>query len=153
MPAKSEAFAAHRGYRVTIDIKACLAAAPSDDLRPWPGSATHHAALVGHLLDRPDILGRLLRGAATAALARAAASFHADETASGTADSLLGPLVADLSPAARRHFTEDLEDGAAALYFDGVVARVTDIRMDELGDGRAPIGGNDPSRHDVGDRP
>jgi hypothetical protein len=45
---------------------------------------------------------------------------------------LLGPIFADLEPAARAYFTEELEDAASAYYFDGHGATVKRASVTEI---------------------
>ncbi len=47
---------------------------------------------------------------------------------------LLGPIFAELEPATRAYFTEELEDGVSEYYFDGygaTVERASVARIDE----------------------
>lgn len=121
-----------RAYRISVDVAATLAGEPAAELLDSPGAIEHHQALVRRLVARPEVVDCLLRSAAVAvvgpALARLAAAPCHD------ADDLLRPLVAELDPAARRYFVEELEDGVAALYFDGVTSTVTAVQVSDLGE-------------------
>jgi len=121
-----------RTYRIAIDVEATLAGEPAAELLNWPGAADHHRALVRRLLARPETVDRLLRDAALAAVGPGMARLAAEPRPAG--DDLLRPLVAELDPAARRFFEEELEDGASALSFDGVTAAVTAVRVADLGE-------------------
>ena len=83
------------------------------------------------LLARREIIDHLLRDAAVAVVGPPMARLAAQSRPA--TDDLLRPLVAELDPAARRYFVEELEDGVAALYFDGVTATVTAVQVSNLG--------------------
>ena len=121
-------------FRVTIDVEATLVAGPpSGELPPAPESVPHTRALMERLLAQPVLVDRLLRCRAVEAARQAGKALEV-EYGWGQASEyeLLGPIFADLEPAARAYFTEELEDGASAYYFDGYGATVKRASITEI---------------------
>jgi hypothetical protein len=123
-------------FRVTIDVEATLASRPQGGmLPPSPEGVCHTEALTERLLAQPELVDRLLRCRAVEVARQAGKALEAeygwDEISE---DELLGPIFAELEPDARAYFTEELEDGVSAYYFDGydaTVDRASVARIDE----------------------
>lgn len=125
-------------FRVTIDVEATLAAGPpSGELPPAPESEPHTRAFMERLLTQPELVERLLRCRAVKAARQAGKALEIKYGWGGDPeDELLGPIFADLEPDARTYFTEELEDGASAYYFDGYGATVERASIIEISGGQ-----------------
>ena len=124
-------------FRVTIDVEATLAAgSPSGELPPAPESVPYTRALMQRLLAQPELVERLLCCQAVEAARQAGKALEIEYGWGGAPeDELLGPIFADLEPDARAYFTEELEDGASAYYFDGYGATVKRASVTEIDEG------------------
>ncbi len=124
-------------FRVTIDVEATLSAEPQGGvLPPSPEDVSHTKALMERLLAQPKLVDRLLCCRAVEAARRAGRALEA-EYGWGRASEyeLLGPIFAELEPDARAYFTEEVEDGASAYYFDGYGATVERASVTEIDEG------------------
>jgi hypothetical protein len=121
-------------FRVTIDVEATLAAGPpSGELPPAPESVQHTKALVERLLTQPGLVERLLRCRAVEAARRAGKALEAEYGWGGASEhELLDPIFAELELATRAYFTEELEDGVSAYYFDGYGATIERASITEI---------------------
>lgn len=124
-------------FRVAIDVEATLAAEPpSGELPPAPESVPYTRALMERLLAQPELVERLLRCRAVEATRQAGKALEIEYGWGGIPeDELLGPIFADLEPDARAYFTEELEDGASAYYFDGYGVTVKRASVTEIDEG------------------
>ena len=123
-------------FRVTIDVEASLAAGPQGGVLPPSGEdMSHTKALVERLLAQPRLVDRLLCCLAVEAARRAGSALEAEYGWGRTCEEeLLGPIFAELESATRAYFTEELEDGVSAYYFDGygaTVKRASAAQIDE----------------------
>ena len=123
-------------FRVTIDVEATLASGQRVGmLPPSAEDACHTEALTERLLAQPELVDRLLRCRAVEVARQAGKALEAEYGwGEISEDELLGPIFAELEPDARAYFTEELEDGASAYYFDGhdaTVERASGARIDE----------------------
>ena len=85
-----------------------------------PEGVLHTKAFVELLLAQPELVDRLLRCRAVEAARRAGKALEVEYGWGGSSEhELLEPIFADLEPDARAYFTETLEDGVSAYYFDG----------------------------------
>jgi hypothetical protein len=113
-------------FRVTIDVEATLASGTQGImLPPSPEGVCHTEALTERLLAQPELVDQLLRCRAVEVAKQAGKALEAEYGWGETSeDELLGPVFAELEPDARTYFTEELEDGRSAYYFDGCDATV-----------------------------
>ncbi len=124
-------------FRVTIDVEATLDSGPQGGVLPTsPEGVLHTKALVERLLAQPELVERLLRCRAVEAAKQAGKALEVEYGWGGSSeDELLEPIFADLEPDARAYFTEELEDGVSAYYFDGCRATVERASLAEIGRG------------------
>ncbi len=88
------------------------------------------------LLAQPELVDRLLRCRAVQAARQAGKAMEAEYGWGGASEhELLGPIFAELEPDVRAYFTEELEDGASAYYFDGYGATVERASVAQLDEG------------------
>lgn len=122
-----------RAFRITIDIETTIDP-QSRALAPHhPEDLGHQQALVQSLQAHPEALRQLLRAVAVDALAPARKLLQAEYGWGRVSDQqLLQPIMAELDPAARAYFTEELEDGASAYYVECYGAAVKRFRVIEL---------------------
>ena len=120
-------------FRITIDVEAILDAGPQGGvLPPSPEDVLHTKALTERLLAQPELVDRLLRFRAVEVARQAGRALETEYGWGETSEhELLAPIFAELEPAARAYFTEELEDGASAYYFDGFGAIVEQARIAE----------------------
>ena len=124
-------------FRVTIEVEATLAPEfQGGVLSPSAEEVSHTKALMERLLAQPELVERLLRCRAVEAARQAGRVLEA-EYGWGTVSEheLLGPIFAELEPDARAYFTEELEDGVSAYYFDGYGATVERASVTEIDKG------------------
>jgi hypothetical protein len=124
-------------FRVTIYVEATLdSGARGGLLLTSPEGVLHTKALVERLLAQPELVERLLRCRAVEAARRAVKALEVEYRRSGSSEhELLESIFADLEPDARAYFTEELEDGVSAYYFDGCRATVEWASLAEIGRG------------------
>ncbi len=124
-------------FRVTIDVEATLAAGPQGGVLPTSSEdVSHTKALMELLLAQPELVDRLLRCRAVQAARQAGKALEAEYGWGGASEhELLGPIFAELEPDVRAYFTEELEDGASAYYFDGYGATVERASVAQLDEG------------------
>ena len=123
-------------FRITIDVEAILAAGPQGVLPPSREDVLHTKALTEQLLAQPELVDRHLRCRAVEVARQASRALETEYGWGETSEhELLGPIFADLEPAARAYFTEELEDGASAYYFDGFGATVKRASVTEIDEG------------------
>ena len=124
-------------FRVTIDVEATLASRPRGGmLLPSPEDVCHTGALAERLLAQPELVDRLLRCRAVEVAKQAWKALEAEYGwGEISEDELLGPIFAELEPDARAYFTEELEDGISAYYFDGYDATVERASVAEIDEG------------------
>ncbi len=124
-------------FRVTIDVEATLAAGPQGGvLPPSLENVSHTKALIERLLAQPELVDRLLRCRAVEAARQGGKALEAAYGWDGTSEhELLAPIFAELEPDARAYFTEELEDGVSAYYFDGYGAAVERASVTEIDEG------------------
>ena len=122
-----------RTFRMTIDVEASIDP-ESYDLSPHlPDESGYQQALVQSLLAHPTILRQLLRSVAVDALTPGRKLLEAEYGWGRRSDQqLLQPIIAELDPAARAYFTEDLEDGASVYCIECYGAAVKRFDMIEL---------------------
>jgi hypothetical protein len=102
----------HLTFRITIDIDTAIDPASHDGDHPGEDSR-YQQALVQVLLAHPEVLRQLLRAWAVDALKPASRLLEAEYGwGCASEQQLLQPLIAELEPAARAYFTEELEEGA-----------------------------------------
>jgi hypothetical protein len=120
-------------FRIKIDVEAILAAGPQGGvLRPSPEDVLHTRVLTERLLAQPELVNRLLHCRAVEVARQAGRALETEYGWGETSEhELLGPIFAELEPAGRAYFTEELEDGASAYYFDGFEATVEQARIAE----------------------
>jgi hypothetical protein len=125
-------------FRVTIDVEATLAAGPQGEvLPPSPEDVSHTKALVERLLAQPGLVDQLLCCRAVEAARRAGRALEGEYGWGRTSEhELLGPIFAELEPATQAYFTEELEDGVSAYYFDGYGAIVERASITEIDGGQ-----------------
>ena len=105
-------------------------------LPPSLEDVSHTKALIERLLAQPELVDRLLRCRAVEAARQAGKALEAEYGWGGSSEhELLGPIFAELEPDARAYFTEELEDGASAYYFDGYGAAVERASVTEIDEG------------------
>jgi hypothetical protein len=121
-------------FRVTIDVEATLASGPQGGvLTPSLEDASYTKVLVERLLAQPELVDRLLRCRAVEATRRAGRALEAESGWGKTSEhELLGPIFAELEPDVQAYFTEELEDGVSAYYFEGYGATVKSARITEI---------------------
>lgn len=121
-------------FRVTIDVEATLASGPQGGvLPPSPEYVSHTKALMERLPAQPELVDRLLRCRAVEAARQAGKALEVGYGWGGSSEhELLGPIFAELEPDARAYFTEDLEDGVSAHYFDGYGATLERASVAEI---------------------
>ena len=124
-------------FRVTIDVEATLAAGSQGGvLPPSPEDVSYSKGLMERLLAQPELVDRLLRCRAVEAARRAGRALEAEYGWGDASEhELLGPIFAELEPDARAYFTEELEDGVSAYYFDGYGAAVERASVTEIDEG------------------
>jgi hypothetical protein len=92
---------------------------------------------VERLLAQPGLVDRLLCCRAVEAARRAGRALEGEYGWGRTSEhELLGPIFAELEPATRAYFTEELEDGVSAYYFDGYGASVERASITEIDGGQ-----------------
>jgi len=121
-------------FRVTIDVEATLASGPQGGvLPPSPEDVSYTKALVERLLTQPEVVDRLLCYRTVEAARRAGRALEAEYGWGRISEhELLGPIFAELEPEARAYFTEELDDGVSAYYFDGYGATVERASITEI---------------------
>ena len=124
-------------FRVTIDVEATLDSGAQGGVLPTsPEGVLHTRALMERLLAQPELVERLLRCRAVEIAKQAGKALEVEYGWGGSSeDELLEPIFADLEPDARAYFTEELEDGVSAYYFDGCRATVERASLAEIGRG------------------
>jgi hypothetical protein len=124
-------------FRVTIDVEATLdSGLQGGVLLTSPEGVLHTKALVERLLAQPELVEWLLRCRAVEAARRAGKALEVEYGWGGASEhELLEPIFADLEPDARAYFTEELEDGVSAYYFDGCGATVERASLAEIARG------------------
>lgn len=129
-----------RMFRITIDIEATIDPASPDCAPHLREGAHYQQALVHGLQANPEVLRQFLRALAVDALRPASKLLEAEYGWGRASDQqLLQPIIAELEPAAQAYFTEELEDGARAYYFEcheATVKRFGMIELDEKENGR-----------------
>ena len=124
-----------RTFRITIDIETTIDPASHDLESHLPESSRYQQALVQGLLAHPDVLHQLLRAFAVDALKPTRKLLEAEYGWGRASDQqLLQPIIAELEPAAQAYFTEELEEGASAYYFEcyeAITRRFHMIEIDE----------------------
>jgi hypothetical protein len=123
----------HRTFRITIDIETTIDP-ESHDFAPHPPEGTRYQqVLVQGLLEHPEVLRQFLRALAVDALTPARKLLEAEYGWGRASDQqLLQPIIAELEPGAQDYFTEELEEGASAYYFECNAATVKRFGMIEL---------------------
>jgi|SRR5215208_5732936 len=124
-------------FRATIDVEATLASGTQGGVPlPSPEHVSHTKALVERLLAQPELVDRLLRCRAVEAARQASSVLEAEYGRRGASEhELLEPIFAELEPGTRAYFTEELEDGVSAYYFDGYGATVEQASITEIDEG------------------
>jgi hypothetical protein len=126
-----------RTFRITIDIETTIDSQSHDLALPQASGSHYQQALVQGLLAHPEVLRQLLRSFAVDALKPASKLLEAEYGwGRASEQQLLQPIIAELSPAAQSSFTEELEEGASAYYFEGCEATVKRFGMSELDEER-----------------
>jgi hypothetical protein len=135
-PSKSvDSIVVRKKFRVTMDVEATLAAEPLGGTLA-PEDVLRARALMERLMARPEVVDRLLRCRALEAARQAGNALEVEYGwDGGTEHELLGPIFAELAPEARAYFTEELEDGASAYYFDGCGGTVERASLIEIDNG------------------
>ncbi len=122
-------------FRITVDVETSVTAHPRETLGNGPQDVCYHQAFVQHLLAHPPVLRQLLRSSAVEALLPAKELLEAEYGWGRISEQqLLQPIMAELEPAARAYFTEELEDIASVYYFDGYAATIKQFGMTEVGE-------------------
>ena len=121
-------------FRVTVDVEATLAAGPRGGAQPpAPEDQLHTRILMERLMSQPHLVDRLLRYRVAEAVRHAGKVLEVEYArGEGSERGLLGQLFAELEPDTRAYFTEELEDGASAYYFDGYGATVERTSVTEI---------------------
>jgi len=122
-----------RTFRITIDIETTIDPQSHDKAPPQVSGSRYQQALVQGLLAHPEVLRQLLRAFAVDALKPASKLLEAEYGwGRASEQQLLQPIIANLEPAAQSYFTEELEEGASAYYFEGCEATAKRFGMIEL---------------------
>jgi hypothetical protein len=122
-----------RTFRITIDIETTIDP-DSHGLAPHhPERLRYQRALVQSLLAHPGVLQQLLRAFAVVSLKPTSKLLEAEyEWGRASDQQLLQPIIAELEPDAQAYFTEELDGGASAYYFECYKAMVKRFRLIEL---------------------
>jgi hypothetical protein len=122
-----------RTFRISIDIETTIDLESGGLASPQASVSRYQQAFVQGLRAHPEILRQLLRAYAVDALNEARKLLEAEYGwGRASEQQLLQPLIAELSPAAQAYFTEELEEGASAYYFECHKTTVKGFRMSEL---------------------
>jgi hypothetical protein len=126
-----------RTFRINIDIEVAFHASPRAEAGP-SAQESYYNELIQALLAHPDVLTKLQRAHAVDMLGSAKRVLASDYGWERHPEQqLLEPVMADMTPAARQYFAEELEDQVSFYCIDDIAetsikrCTLTELATDE----------------------